>query len=127
MPTPAREAMTTLHLLRFRLPKLLFDYEVCGQCLDFVRETKVLEDVPSGDLVAEVRATEQAEKRLASYVQIATDAATDAEMGRMIVAGLKDQKELPALPPPEHSAGEAAAPGRRRVGRRARAAARSEC
>jgi trimethylamine--corrinoid protein Co-methyltransferase len=159
-------------VLTFSLPKLLFDNEVCGQCLNFVRETQVLEDIPAGGLVDEVRAhdhlitaphtlkywpqelyltdpvidrenretwvkqgskdlqaraAEQVEKRLSSYVQIETDPAADAEMRRMIVAGLKDQKQLPALPPPpEHSAA-AAAPGRRRSGRRPQAAARSEC
>ena len=46
----------------------------------------------------------------------------------MILAGMKDQTELPVLPPPpEHSAGETAAPGRRRTGRRPQATARSEC
>jgi len=159
-------------VLTFSLPKLLFDNEVCGQCLNFVRETQVLEDIPSRSLVDEVRANdhlitsphtlkywpqelyltdpvidrenretwvkqgskelqaragEQVDKRLAAYVQIETDAAADAEMRRMIVAGLKDQKELPVLPPPPDHAGEAAAPGRRRAGRRPQATARSEC
>jgi trimethylamine--corrinoid protein Co-methyltransferase len=160
-------------VLTFSLPKLLFDNEVCGQCLNFVRETQVLEDIPARSLVEEVRAhdhlitsphtlkywpqelyltdpvidrenretwvkqgskdlqvraAEQVEKRLAAYVQIATDAAADAEMRRMIVAGLRNQKELPVLPPPpEHAAGETATPGRRRTGRRPQAAARSEC
>jgi trimethylamine--corrinoid protein Co-methyltransferase len=160
-------------VLTFSLPKLLFDNEVCGQCLNFVRETQVLEDIPARSLVDEVRANdhlitsphtlkywpqelyltdpvidrenretwikqgskelqaravEQVERRLAAYVQIQTDPAADAEMRRMIVAGLKDQKELPVLPPPpEHAAGEAATPGRRRTGRRPQAAARSEC
>ena len=160
-------------VLTFSLPKLLFDNEVCGQCLNFVRETHVLEDIPARSLVDEVRANdhlitsphtlkywpqelyltdpvidrenretwikqgsrdlqaraaEQVEKRLAAYVQIATDPAADAEMRRMILAGLKDQKELPVLPPPpEHAPGEAAAPGRRRTGRRPQATARSEC
>ena len=43
-------------VLTFSLPKLLFDNEVCGQCLNFVRETQVLEDLPSRSLVDEVRA-----------------------------------------------------------------------
>jgi trimethylamine--corrinoid protein Co-methyltransferase len=159
-------------VLTFSLPKLLFDNEVCGQCLNFVRETQVLEDIPSRSLVDEVRANdhlitsphtlkywpqelyltdpvidrenretwvkqgsrdlqaraaEQVEKRLASYLQIETDPAADAEMRRMIVAGLREQKQLPVLPaPPERSAA-VAAPGRRRSGRRPQATARSEC
>ena len=160
-------------VLTFSLPKLVFDNEVCGQCLHFVRETHVLEDLPARSLVDDVRANdhlitsphtlkhwpqelyltdpvidrenretwikqgsrdlqaraaEQVEKRLAAYVQIATDPAADAEMRRIILAGLKDQKELPVLPPPpEHSPDEAAPPGRRRTGRRPQATARSEC
>ena len=152
-------------VLTFSLPKLLFDNEVCGQCLNFVRETKVLEDVPCGDLVAEVRANdhlitsphtlkywpqelyltdpvidrenretwikqgshdlqsravEQVEKRLASWVPIATDAAVDAEMRRIVMSGLKDQKQLPVLPaPPDHALAESP-PQRRRAGRRPR-------
>ncbi len=162
-------------VLTFSLPKLLFDNEVCGQCLNFVRETQVLEDIPSGELVAEVRAndhlitsphtlkywpqelyltdpvidrenretwvkqgsrdlqeraSEQVEKRLAAYAPVATDPAADAEMRRMILAGMKSQKELPSLPPPPEPAARAGAgqaPGRRRAGRRPQATARSEC
>jgi trimethylamine--corrinoid protein Co-methyltransferase len=152
-------------VLTFSLPKLLFDNEVCGQCLNFVRETRVLEDIPAGGLVEEVRANdhlitsphtlkywpqelyltdpvidrdnretwmkggsmdldarakEQVEKRLAAYVQVETDPAADAEMRRMILAGMKSQKELPALPPPPEHAASESAPARRRVGRRPR-------
>jgi trimethylamine--corrinoid protein Co-methyltransferase len=152
-------------VLTFSLPKLLFDNEVCGQCLNFVREVRVLEDLPARSLVEEVRqndhlitsphtlkywpqelyltdpvidrenretwlkqgskdlqarAVEQVEKRLASYVQIPTDAAVDAELRRMIVAGLREQKELPALPPPPDHAAAESAPARRRMGRRPR-------
>ncbi|HKX98164.1 MAG TPA: trimethylamine methyltransferase family protein [Steroidobacteraceae bacterium] len=160
-------------VLTFSLAKLLFDNEVCGQCLNFVRETHVLEDLPARTLVDDLRqndhlitsphtlkywpqelyltdpifdrenretwikqgshdlqarAREQVDKRLAAYVQVQTDPAADAEMRRMIVAGMKDQKDLPVLPPPpEHSPNETAAPGRRRTGRRPQATARSEC
>ena len=38
-------------VLTFSLPKLVFDNEVCGQCLHFVREIKVLEDLPTAELV----------------------------------------------------------------------------
>jgi trimethylamine--corrinoid protein Co-methyltransferase len=160
-------------VLTFSLAKLLFDNEVCGQCLNFVRETRVLEDLPARTLVEDIlqndhlitsphtlkywpqelyltdpvfdrenretwikqgshdlqmRAREQVDKRLAAYVQVATDPAADAEMRRIIVAGLKKQTELPTLPPPpEHAPGEAVTPGRRRTGRRPQATARSEC
>ena len=153
-------------VLTFSLPKLVFDNEVCGQCLNFVRETHVLEDIPARSLVDEVRANdhlitsphtlkywpqelyltdpvidrenretwmkggsmelqaranEQVDKRLAAYVQIETDAAADAEMRRVILAGMKSQTELPALPPPPDHSNDVAAPTRRRVGRRPRA------
>ena len=152
-------------VLTFSLPKLVFDNEVCGQCLNFVRETHVLEDIPARSLVDEVRANdhlitsphtlkywpqelyltdpvidrenretwvkggsmelqaranEQVDKRLAAYVQIETDAAADAEMRRVILAGMKSQTELPALPPPPDHSNDVAAPTRRRVGRRPR-------
>lgn len=38
-------------VLTFSLPKLVFDNEVCGQCLHFVREIKVQDDLPIDDLV----------------------------------------------------------------------------
>ena len=41
-------------VLTFSLPKLVFDNEVCGQCLHFVREIEVLDDLPTGDLVADL-------------------------------------------------------------------------
>jgi trimethylamine--corrinoid protein Co-methyltransferase len=152
-------------VLTFSLPKLVFDNEVCGQCLNFVRETHVLEDIPARSLVDDVRANdhlitsphtlkywpqelyltdpvidrenretwvkggsmelqaranEQVDKRLAAYVQIETDAAADAEMRRVILAGMKSQTELPALPPPPDHSNDVAAPTRRRVGRRPR-------
>jgi trimethylamine--corrinoid protein Co-methyltransferase len=40
------------YVLTFSLPKLVFDDEVCGQCLHFVREMRVLEDLPVSDLLA---------------------------------------------------------------------------
>jgi trimethylamine--corrinoid protein Co-methyltransferase len=43
-------------VLTFSLPKLVFDNEVCGQALHFIRELSPLEDLPSGDLVAELMA-----------------------------------------------------------------------
>jgi len=38
-------------VLTFSLPKLVFDNEVCGQALHFIREIKVLDDLPTQDLV----------------------------------------------------------------------------
>ncbi len=38
-------------VLTFSLPKLVFDNEVCGQALHFVREIEVLDDLPTEDLV----------------------------------------------------------------------------
>jgi trimethylamine--corrinoid protein Co-methyltransferase len=151
-------------VLTFSLPKLVFDNEVCGQCLHFVREIRVLEDLPSADLVSYLRqnlhlitaphtlkywpqelyltdpvidrenrenwvtagskdlyqrACEQVDRRLAAYAPFETDAAIDAELRRLIKAGLKDQTELPALPPPpDHSSDPVATGRRRRTGRR---------
>jgi trimethylamine--corrinoid protein Co-methyltransferase len=45
-------------VLTFSLPKLVFDNEVCGQCLHFVRELKVLEDLPVHALVDDLRAND---------------------------------------------------------------------
>jgi trimethylamine--corrinoid protein Co-methyltransferase len=42
------------YLLTFSLPKLVFDNEVCGQALHFVRDIQVLDDLPASDLVAEL-------------------------------------------------------------------------
>ncbi|MCP4271772.1 MAG: hypothetical protein GY781_07365 [Gammaproteobacteria bacterium] len=41
-------------VLTFNLPKLVFDNEVCGQSLHFIRETEVLDDLPTADLVEEL-------------------------------------------------------------------------
>lgn len=41
-------------VLTFSLPKLVFDNEVCGQALHFVREIKPLDDLPTQDLVDEL-------------------------------------------------------------------------
>jgi trimethylamine--corrinoid protein Co-methyltransferase len=42
-------------VLTFSLAKLVFDNEVCGQCLHFVRDIRVLEDLPAADLVSYLR------------------------------------------------------------------------
>jgi trimethylamine--corrinoid protein Co-methyltransferase len=152
------------YVLTFSLPKLVFDNEVCGQCLHFVREARPLEDLPAAGLVDHLRqhdhlitaphtlkywpqelyltdpvidrenretwakqgskdlytrACEQVERRLAAYAPVATDAAADAEMRRIIMAGLQQQSSLPELPPPpEHAAVETVAGRRGRPGRR---------
>lgn len=41
-------------VLTFSLPKLVFDNEVCGQALHFVRDTEPLEDLPTADLVEQL-------------------------------------------------------------------------
>jgi len=41
-------------VLTFSLPKLIFDNEVCGQSLHFVREIEVLNDLPTSDLVRDL-------------------------------------------------------------------------
>ena len=151
-------------VLTFSLPKLVFDNEVCGQCLHFVREIRVLDDLPAMDLVDYLRenlhlitaphtlkywpqelyltdpvidrenrenwatagskdlyrrACEQVDRRLAAYAPFDTDPSADAEMRRLIIAGLREQTELPQLPPPPEHAVTEVVPGRRgRPGRR---------
>jgi len=43
-------------LLVFNLPKLVFDDEMCGQALRFVREIRVAEDLPVGALIDQLMA-----------------------------------------------------------------------
>ena len=43
-------------VLTFSLPKLVFDNEVCGQCLHFVRDLKPLGDLPARGLVEDLMA-----------------------------------------------------------------------
>jgi trimethylamine--corrinoid protein Co-methyltransferase len=131
-------------LLVFSLPKLVFDDEMCGQALRFVREIRVMDDLPVQALVDKVmtdqhlimadhtsahwptelhlpspvimrdnregwlraggkdtygRACDEVDRRLAAYQPIETDPAVDAEMRRIIMSGLVDQRELPSLPP----------------------------
>ena len=38
------------YLIAFSLPKLVFDDALCGQALEFVREMKVVEDIPTVDM-----------------------------------------------------------------------------
>ena len=65
------------------------------------------------------RACEQVEQRLAACAPVATDPGADAELRRLVMAGLRQQKELPALPPPPaHAAADPARGRRTRPGRR---------
>ncbi len=41
-------------VLTFSLQKLVFDNEICGQCLHFLRPIEVLEDLPANNLVEEI-------------------------------------------------------------------------
>jgi trimethylamine--corrinoid protein Co-methyltransferase len=43
-------------VLTFSLPKLVFDNEVCGQCLHFVRDLEERNDLPTDHLVADLMA-----------------------------------------------------------------------
>jgi len=152
-------------VLTFSLPKLVFDNEVCGQCLHFVRDMTIIEDLPAKQLVADLLANDhlitsphtlshwphelyltnpvidrenretwekagardlyqrtctEVENRLQSYTPIETDAAADAEMRRMIVAGMTAAAPLPELPPPPEGGPRetlrARRPNRRRAG-----------
>jgi trimethylamine--corrinoid protein Co-methyltransferase len=151
-------------VLTFSLPKLVFDNEVCGQCLHFIKAIELRDDLPVGDLVAQLRAhdhlitsphtlkhwpqelyltnpvwdrenreawvklgskdliqraTEEVERRLASYEPIETDAVVDAEMRRIVMSGMEKQTALPVLPPPPEKKAAVAEAGRRnRPGRR---------
>ncbi len=132
-------------VLTFSLAKLVFDDEVCGQSLHFLRELTVVDDLPCRQLVEDLlasdhlitsqhtlqhwpqelyltspvidrenretwqkqgskdlyqRACAEVDTRLAAYQPLETDPALDAEMRRMIVAGLTSQTGLPPLPPP---------------------------
>lgn len=152
-------------LLVFSLPKLVFDDEMCGQALRFVRDVHPVDDLPVDGLIDQLmadqhlimaphtlehwpselylpsaiverdnrenwtkfgakdtyaRAVDETERRLAAYRPIETDPAAVTELERIIRSGLRDQTELPFVPPPPE-ASEAPAPvgsGRRRNPRR---------
>ncbi len=131
-------------LLVFSMPKLVFDDEMCGQALRFVREIQVADDLPVQPLIDQLmadqhlimaqhttdhwptelylpsaivdrdnrenwlkaggldtyqRACLETDRRLAAYQPIETDPLVDAELRRIITAGLASQTELPVLPP----------------------------
>ena len=65
------------------------------------------------------RAVDEVNRRLASYRQLETDPAIDAELQRILRSGLIDQTELPLVPAaPEPVVAEEEAGARRRVNRR---------
>ena len=150
-------------VLTFSLPKLVFDNEICGQVLHFIRAIEPRDDLPTMDLVRDLmendhlitsphtlkhwpqelyltdpvfdrenreawekagspsltqRARDDVERRLATYVPIATDPAIDAEMRRLVQSGTQGERELPVLPPPPDPADAPAGPRKRRGGRR---------
>jgi trimethylamine--corrinoid protein Co-methyltransferase len=151
-------------VLVFSLAKLVFDDEMCGQALQFVRDVHPIDDLPTADLVktlmadqhlimaehtlanwptelylpsavvdrdnreawlrkggldAAQRAAVEVDRRLAAYKPLATDPAIDAELRRIIRAGLREQEILPELPPPpDPSAAGEEAPHRRTNRRR---------
>jgi len=132
-------------LLVFSLPKLVFDDEVCGQVLHFIRDVHPVDDLPVDGLVAQlradqhlitadhttahwpaelylpsriwerdnrenwvkagaldtaVRAAAEVDRRLAAHQPVETDPLAVAELKRIIRSGLRDQVELPHVPPP---------------------------
>ena len=151
-------------LLVFSLPKLVFDDEMCGQALRFVREVQPLDDLPTTDLVRQLmadqhlimaehtsahwpaelylpgavvdrdnreawmkagskdtyqRACAEVDRRLAAYRQLETDPLIDAELRRIIQAGLVSQDRLPEIPvAPEPTAPADPSAGRRHNRRR---------
>ena len=87
-------------VLVFSLPKLVFDDEMCGQALHFVREVKPLGDLPTRELVDQVMADQHlimASHTLAQwptelYLPGAISTATTARTGRRQGAKDTDQR-----------------------------------
>ena len=131
-------------LLVFSLPKLVFDDEVCGQVLHFVRDVHPVDDLPVDRLLEQLRTDQhlimadhtsanwptelylpsrvwerdnrenwvkagapdtyarcvsEVDRRLAAYQPVETDPLAVAELERIIRSGLRDQVELPYVPP----------------------------
>ncbi len=131
------------YVLVFSLEKLVFDDELCGQALHFVREMKPVEDLPTVDLVRRLlddqhmitadhtmkhwpnelylpgavidrqnrenwakagaptlaeRTRQEVERRLAAYTPPEIDEGIEAEMQRIISAGLRGDDPLPEIP-----------------------------
>ena len=154
------------YVLVFSLEKLVFDNEICGQALHFVRELRPLEDLPAVDLVRQLldeqhlltaehtlthwpqelyltdptidrtnrenwvkqgskslkqRANEEVEQRLAAYTPVETEPQLDAELRRLIRAGLADaDAPLPQIPESVTKAAATETTERRRRHRRRR-------
>jgi trimethylamine--corrinoid protein Co-methyltransferase len=150
-------------VLVFSLAKLVFDDEMCGQALHFVREMKPVDDLPTEPLVRQLmqddhlvtakhtlehwpqelyltspvvdrenreswvekgraelypRACDEVERRLVAYEPVETDPKLDAELRRIILAGLASQTTLPETPPPQEPRPASPAPRRDRRRRR---------
>ena len=133
------------YVLTFSLEKLVFDDELCGQALHFCRDFKVLDDLPTVDLVRHLlkekhlltadhtlkywpqelylpgmvidrinreiwqmggsmtldqRVKHEVERLLGAYVSPRTDPRVDAEMLRLIRAGMTGPAALPEILPP---------------------------
>ena len=78
------------------------------------------DSVRGGGRDADQRGGDVAERRLAAYTQLETDAAIDAELRRSIVSGLVSQTTLPTIPVAPEAIGDPAGtgPARRRNLRR---------
>jgi trimethylamine--corrinoid protein Co-methyltransferase len=64
------------------------------------------------------RACDEVERRLATYTPIETDPEIDMAMRELVISGLKEQTNLPELPPPPEPTAGKAQGRRRRTGRR---------
>jgi len=129
-------------VLTFSLPKLVFDNEVCGQALHFVREIEPMDDLPSAELVEQLMRDDHlimSEHTLKYWPQelYLTDPVIDrlnretcsqarsykliepAAMRKLVQDGFVEQQALPELPPPAKMPAPKARAGRRgRAGRR---------
>ncbi len=156
------------YVLTFSLEKLVFDDELCGQALHFCRDLKVMDDLPTVDLVRQLlgekhlltaphtlnywpkelylpgavfdrsnreswmqegsknleqRVKAEVERLLSAYTSPPIDPLIDAEMIRLIRAGMVTDEPLPqTLPPVLRSS--ATAPAERHGRRSRRRAAR---
>ena len=113
-------------LLVFSLPKLVFDDEMCGQALRFVREVKPLDDLPVGALIDQLMA-DQHLIMVAAHDDPLAGAAVPAQRDRRSrqprgVAAGGWQGHLPARLRRGRPAARGVPPARDRPGHRRRAA-----